>query len=265
MCRVLFGVGEGKRIRALLKAFIDASENDPYKEARGKGRAHADGWGYVLLRKGSVDHYRSEKPVFEDEEGVGKLETSLDGFVVLLAHSRAASQGTKGIFNAQPFAFSTRRGFSFWLYHNGDLNKDEIIKLAEFSEDDLKHTSDSYVFGAYLCRKLESVSKEDLLKYYSEIKRTTKTSFNTGALFLTPDSITGFVTAYSKPEYLLRRENWEYVRQIVLSEENLFAVASSTLELYHRANWRNAVNGTAFYIEIDLEGEKFSVQELILG
>ncbi|WP_010478053.1 class II glutamine amidotransferase domain-containing protein [Thermococcus zilligii] len=265
MCRVLFGVGEGKRIRPLLEAFIDASENDPYKEARGKGREHRDGWGYVLLGKGAVNHYRSGRPVFEDEEGVEKLETSLDGFVVLLAHSRAASQGTKGLFNVQPFAFSTGRGFFFWLYHNGDLDKDEIIRLAELSREDLKNASDSYVFGAYLSRKLESLSKEDLLKRYSEIRGTTKTSFNTGALFLTPDSIKGFVTAYSEPEYILRRENWDYARQIVLSEKNLFAVASSTLELYHRASWRNAVNGTAFYVELNPEGEKFSVQELVLG
>lgn len=265
MCRVLFAVGEGKKMRPLLDAFVKASENDPYKAARGKGSQHKDGWGYVLFRDGSLMHYRSERSVFEDLEAVKKLSESLHGFTVLLTHSRAASQGSKDIFNVQPFAFSTRRGFSFWLYHNGDLDKKRIIELAEFEEKDFEKASDSYAFAAYLCRKLESPSEGDLLRHYSLISTTTRTSFNTGTLFLSPDSMVGFITAYAEPTYLLKRQNWDYVRQIVLREEGLFAVASSTLELYHEAKWTNAVNGTAFYIEIDHKNEDFNVKELVLG
>jgi predicted glutamine amidotransferase len=265
MCRVLFAVGEGERMRPLLEALVKASENDPYKAARGKGNQHRDGWGYVVFQDGSLTHYRSEKPVFEDMEAVKKLSGSLHGFTVLLAHSRAASQGTKSLFNVQPFAFSSRRGFSFWLYHNGDLDKEKIIELAEFDKKDFEKASDSYAFGAYLCRKLESPSEGHLLEHYSKIARTTKTSFNTGAFFLSPDSAVGFVTAYAEPTYLLRRQNWDYVRQIVLNEKDLFAVASSTLELYHEAKWENAVNGTAFYVEIDGKNERFNVKKLILG
>ncbi|NJF24426.1 class II glutamine amidotransferase [Thermococcus sp. Bubb.Bath] len=266
MCRVLFAVGNGEEIAPLIDALVKASENDPYKEARGKGKAHRDGWGYALLKKDSLTHYRSSKPIFEDIEGVERLKDSLNGFLAVIAHTRAASQGAKNPFNAQPFAFSSRKGFSFWLYHNGDLNKSEIIKLADFEEAHFEKASDSYAMGAYLCRKLESFEVDEVLKHYSVLAKTANTSLNTGTLFLTPSGrATGFVTAYSKPTYLLKRENWDYVRQIVLRKENLFAMSSSTLELYHEVEWRNAVNGTAFYVDIDLEREAFSLRELVLG
>ncbi|ASJ02666.1 hypothetical protein A3L09_05035 [Thermococcus profundus] len=266
MCRVLFAVGEGEKIKPLLDALVKASENDPYKEARGKGKAHRDGWGYALLKKESVMHYRSSRPIFEDIEGVERLKDSLQGFLAVIAHTRAASQGAKNLFNVQPFAFSSRKGFSYWVYHNGDLNKAEVIKLADFEETHFEGASDSYAMGAYLCRKLDSFERDEVLKHYSILAKTANTSFNTGTLFLGPSgNAAGFVTAYSKPTYLLKRENWDYVRQIVLRRENLFAVGSSTLELYHRAEWKNAVNGTAFYVDIDFGDETFSVQELVLG
>ncbi|WP_456369257.1 class II glutamine amidotransferase [Thermococcus sp.] len=265
MCRVLFAVGEGREMKPLLDALVKASENDPYRAARGKEGRHEDGWGYLVFRDGRLEHYRSRKAIFNDLESVQRLRDSLDGFTILLAHSRAASQGSKGMFNVQPFAFSTRRGFSFWLYHNGDLDRKRLIELGEFEESDLEHASDSYILGAYLCRKLRAPKKDELLGKYSGVIPAVTTSLNTGALFLSGDSLLGFVTAYSKPTYLLRRENWEYVRQIVLKGNSLFAVASSTLELYHKADWENAINGTAFYVEIDPEEGRFEVESLIMG
>jgi len=266
MCRVLFAVGDGEGIQPLVDALVKASKNDPYKEARGKGNEHGDGWGYTLLKKDSLLNYRSGKPIFEDIEGVERLKGSLSGFLVVIAHARAASQGAKNLFNVQPFSFSSRKGFSYWIYHNGDLNKAEVIRLADFDEAHFEDASDSYAMGAYLCRMLDSFEADEVLKHYSILAKTANTSFNTGTLFLSSSGeAAGFVTAYSKPTYLLKRENWDYVRQIVLRRGNLFAVGSSTLELYHKAEWQNAVNGTAFYIDIDLEGETFGVRELVLG
>ncbi|WP_232461699.1 class II glutamine amidotransferase [Thermococcus pacificus] len=250
----------------LVDAFVMASEKDPYKEARGKGREHRDGWGYVLFKDGNVRHYRSLRPVFEDIDAVESLKSELEGFVVLMAHSRAASQGSKNLFNTQPFGFSTRRGFSYWIYHNGDLDKGKIIEMAEFEEKDLESASDSYAMAAYLCRRLESFEASELLKHYSALAKTAKTSFNTGTLFLGSDgTAAGFVTAYSKPLYIMNPKNWDYVRQNVLREDGLFAVGSSTLELYFKAEWKPVVNGTAFYVDIDFENEAFNVKELVLG
>lgn len=266
MCRVLFAVGDGGELSPLVDALVESSRNDPYKEARGKGREHRDGWGYVVLKREGVESYRFVKPIFEDSGGVEGLKASLKGFSALLLHSRAASQGPKNLFNTQPFGFSSRKGFSYWVYHNGDLDKGKIIRMAEFEEDHFRHASDSYAMASYLCRRLESFEKDELLRHYSLLSRTANTSFNTGTLFLGSDGrAVGFVTAYSKPLYIMNSRNWDYVRQIVLRKENLFAVGSSTLELYHRDEWKPVVNGTAFYVDIDFEGEAFEVEELVLG
>jgi predicted glutamine amidotransferase len=266
MCRVLFAVGNGEEMAPLVDAFVRASEKDPYKEARGKKPYHGDGWGYVLFKNNSVRHYRSLRPVFEDENGVKALKGELDGFVILMAHSRAISQGEKSLLNTQPFAFSTRRGFSFWLYHNGDLDKAKIIEMAEFERKDLEGTSDSYTMGAYLCRRLGSYGPDELLTHYSKMMGATNTSLNTGSLFLGPKGdLVGFVTAYSRPTYIMNPKNWDYVRQIAIRRDGLFAVASSTLELYLDWEWEPVVNGTAFYVRIDPQSGEFEVESLTMG
>ena len=264
MCRVLFAVGDGDKMVPLVEAIVRASENDPYKEARGRGSQHRDGWGYVLLEDGSVRHYRSVRPVFEDEPGVEGLVGSLDGFSVLLVHTRAASQGSKGLLNTQPFALSSA-GFSCWLYHNGDLNKSGLLERTGFDKGSLEKASDSYVMALHVCGAIRSVERDELLRVYSSLMPLVNTSLNTGSLFLGPDWVRGFITAYSRPEYLLRRENWDYVRQMLLRSEDLFAVASSTLELYHRAEWSPLRNGTALYLEISPGEESFTVEELVMG
>jgi len=265
MCRVLFAAGRGEEMVPLVDAFVKASRNDPYKAARGKRPYHGDGWGYVLLRDEGVSHYRSLRPVFEDNTAVERLKNSLEGFTVLMAHSRAASQGGRSLFNVQPFAFSTRRGFSFWLYHNGDLDKGKLIEMAGFEERDLEGASDSYALGAYLCRKLGSPEPDEVLRLYSPVMKATNTSLNTGTLFQTPEGISAFITAYSKPLYIMNPKNWDYVKQMVLRRENLFAVASSTLELYLRDEWKPVLNGTAFYVRIDPREERFEVESLTMG
>jgi len=264
VCRVLFAVGKGKDMIPLVKAIVKASEKDPYKEARRKGSQHRDGWGYVLLTRDSVQHYRSVEPVFEDSQGVKTLVESLDGFSVLLVHSRAASQGSKEIVNTQPFSLSSP-GFSCWIYHNGDLDKEGLIKKAGLEGELLTNASDSYVMALHVCKALRSVEKNELLRVYSSLMPIAKTSLNTGSLFVGPGLWRGFITAYSRPEYLLKRENWDYVRQIKLRREGLFAVASSTLELYHKAEWSPITNGTAFYVDILPEEARFRVEELVMG
>lgn len=258
-------MGDGERIRPLVGALVAASENDPYKEKRGKGRQHKDGWGYTLLSGGKVEHYRSSDPIFRDEDGIEGLIEKLDGFSVLMSHARAASQGGRDLLNTQPFSFSSRRGFSFWLYHNGDINKARLIELGEF-EGDLAGVSDSYVLGAYLCRKLGGTAKEELLRLYSPVMEATNTSLNTGLLFLLPGgSARAFLTAYSLPLYIMRPANWDYVRQVEVEDENLFALASSTLELYHRIPWKPVQNGTAFYLTIDVKKGDFKIERLVMG
>ena len=254
MCRILFATGRGRAIWPLTEALRSSAENDPYRmRASGKNQ-HRDGWGYVLLVGGAVHHYRSSAPIFEDEDGFLGLTKLLSRAkeAVLLAHARASTQGSLGLFNAQPFAFSTRRGFSFWFFHNGDLYKDKVIELAGFDENDLKDVSDSYAFSAYLCRALQRPEKDELLKHYSIGASLAKSTFNTATLFLLPDgSWRAFVTAYMVEKYWESEAHRDYARLIELEEGGVFAVASSTLELYHDADWKGVQNGTAYLITPD--------------
>ena len=248
MCRILFALGDGEEIKPLAEALRRASEHDPYRLKLSGKESHADGWGYVLLKDGEVYHYRSIEAIFEDEEGFSGLLNLLRGRVVLLAHARAASQGGKSLFNVQPFPFSSCRGFSFWFLHNGDLNKEEIVRRASFDGKDFQNASDSYTFGAYLCRFLEGPDGKSLLRVYSAGVEVTKTSFNTMTLFMTPEGKwKAFVTAYMVQPYLEDPVKRDYARLIELREP--FAVASSTLGLYHEAEWRDVPNGSAYLVD----------------
>jgi len=251
MCRILFAAGEGAKIKPLVDATLKASQHDPYKARRGKRPYHGDGWGYVLLKGGSVRHYRSMEPMFEDGKGVENLKGELEGFVVLMIHARAASQGNKDLFNVQPFAFSTRRGFTYWLLHNGDLDKARIIEMGEFDEKDLETASDSYTFATYLCRRLESTDLSEVLLHYGAIGETAKTAFNTMTLFHDPrKGFKAFITAKMRDELLEDQLEYDYYRLLLLEKEGLFAVASSTVELYHPQEYERIPNGTAFEVGI---------------
>lgn len=37
MCRILFAVGEGRKVKSLVDTLVKASENDPYKAKKGWG------------------------------------------------------------------------------------------------------------------------------------------------------------------------------------------------------------------------------------
>ncbi len=248
MCRILFAMGDGEELRPLAEAFRKSAEHDPYRARRSGKTGHADGWGYVLLGEGGIVHYRSPRPVFEDEDGFSGLLDSLSGEVVLMAHARAASQGAKSLFNVQPFSFSSRKGFSFWFSHNGDLDKEAVIERAGFDREHFEGTSDSYAFSAYLCRLLDGPTAENLLEHYSFGANVSRTTFNTMTLFLMPDgSWRAFITAYMSSSYYENPLHRNYARLIALTKP--FAIASSTLELYYRAGWSEVPNGTAYLIE----------------
>ncbi|WP_297497756.1 class II glutamine amidotransferase [Thermococcus sp.] len=248
MCRILFAMGDGDELKPLAEALRKSAEYDPYRERKSGKTSHADGWGYVILREDGIAHYRSPRPIFEDERGFSGLLDNLRGEAVLMAHARAASQGAKSLFNAQPLSFSSRKGFSFWFSHNGDLDKETVIERAGFEREHFEETSDSYAFSAYLCRLLDGPSVESLIEHYSFGASVSRTTFNTMTLFLMPDgSWKAFITAYMSPTYYHNALHRDYAKLIKLSRP--FAIASSTLELYHGADWVEIPNGTAYLIE----------------
>ncbi|AHF79476.1 class II glutamine amidotransferase [Thermococcus paralvinellae] len=264
MCRILFAVGEGEKVKSLVDTLVKASENDPYKAKRKWGEKHKDGWGYLLLVNNSVVHYKSEKPIFGDLGEVEKLKERLEEFVVLLAHTRAASQGEVRLFNVHPYHFSTERGFEFWIFHNGDLNKEKLVELGKFNGEVLKNASDSYTMGVYLSRKLEGIEKEQILRRFRELKGTVNSALNTASLFIDANGkVRGFITAYMKDDLLKHETEYNYYRLLKLKKD-LFAVVSSTFELYSDLPFEHVENGTAFYIKIEPKEMKFEVEEIKL-
>ncbi|WP_461866829.1 class II glutamine amidotransferase [Thermococcus sp.] len=258
MCRILFAVGDGDEIRELLDVLVLSSRNDPYKAKRHRGNQHRDGWGYILLKDGIAEHYRSMTPIFQDK-AVKRLKERLSGFSVLMAHSRAASQGNKNLFNVQPFGFSSRKGFSFWFLHNGDLNKKEIVDMAELEREKVENASDSFTTAVYLCRFLEGSDEENLLAVFRELKKTTNTALNTATLIINPqEEVKAFITAYMTEKASLEHD---YYRLLTLRKGNIFAVVSSTFELYSGETFRGVENGEAFYVDVSFEKENFEVKK----
>ncbi|WP_054840015.1 hypothetical protein [Thermococcus sp. JCM 11816] len=60
-------------------------------------------------------------------------------------------------------------------------------------------------------------------------------------------------------KYTNSLDDWNYARLIELKANDLYAVASSTLELYHEARWKTLNNGTAISISGGDKIERFSL------
>ncbi|CAB49028.1 class II glutamine amidotransferase [Pyrococcus abyssi] len=261
MCRILLAVGNGYRMRPLVEALIKASKDDPYKAARGRGNQHKDGWGYVLVSNGSIIHYKSSKPIFEDEEANNLLE-KLPDFGVLILHSRAASQGKVNSFNAQPFSYASPHGYQLYFMHNGDLLKELLLEGLKLPKDKYEEVSDSYLAGLYLSLFIGSTSDEDIVERLALLKPTVRTSLNTGGILVTPGGeVKAFGTAYMSEEYLDDPLSKNYMRIMSFYSADLFAMMSSTLELYTFIPLDEVENGTAFVVSVNLEEEKFDVRK----
>ncbi|WP_430515256.1 class II glutamine amidotransferase [Pyrococcus woesei] len=260
MCRILLAVGEGQRIVPWIEAFVRASENDPYKEARGKGKSHKDGWGYVLITEDYVKHYKSKKPVFEDEE-VDELKKNISGFSVLMAHSRAASQGSVETFNAQPFSFGSPHGYQLYFMHNGDLNKSMLLDALKLPKEKFLDVSDSYVAGMYVSLFVTSQEDEEIVKAISALKEVVNTSLNVGIILASPGRLKVIGVAYMREEFLENKAERDYMRLITFPDFDLFVLASSTLELYTYFPVDEVPNATIFSLEVSLKEKEFEVKK----
>jgi len=256
LCRILLAAGEGYRMRPLVEALIRASENDPYKARRGRGNQHRDGWGYVLITKDKIEYYKSPKPIFKDERS-SQLMTNLKGFGVLLLHSRAASQGGVNLFNTQPFAYGSPHGYQLFFMHNGDLIKDLLLEGLKLPKEKFEEASDSYLAGMYISLFLRDTDDKSIVERLALLKNVVRTSLNTGGIILTPKEIKLFGTAYMREEFLEKEAERNYMRLLSFYSADLFAMMSSTLELYTFLPLDNVNNSTIYVVDVDLDKETF--------
>jgi len=252
MCRILIATGEGEKLRELALAMRSASHRDPYKASRGRGWSHRDGWGYLLVTRDGLQHYRSTNSLPSDSAGFETLLNSISDGSILMMHSRAASQGEISLINTQPFVISTEGGAMAWLIHNGDLDREAVAGMLERGpgEDALKGLSDSYVLAMYVGEAMRS-AEGDVSPFLMNLTEHVKTTLNAALLVMRNKSIRTTVVAYSNPDYAKDPRNWNYSRVIHLEEPAVMALASSTLELYYRGPWRTLKNGTVVSFEIN--------------
>lgn len=111
-------------VRDIFAIFRQGSRCDPYVKAIGpQYTCHPDGWGFILYDGATLQHHRSSRPVWEDDN---TLPTLPGKSVFGIFHSRFASDSSlNSPICSHPFMVATESGVLF-LAHNGSVQ-------AEFS------------------------------------------------------------------------------------------------------------------------------------
>jgi len=242
MCRLALIVGTDVDVATkAVEAFVRASRCDPYladlSNTSTKCAAHSDGWGFTLIEVGdrgvkTAAFYKSGKPVYDDSQGLSHLTSllaSVSGGFALLLHSRKASVGSPGGYNAHPFVYEGK-GFTYWLAHNGTADEVSLRRVLGISE--ALDVSDTQLLGRYIYGRLESLDFENVAKAYSEAVKYIKTAMNTVSLAYSSRDVTGIVTSYVVKSYIDDEKRLRYYKLLAISGGSVEVFASSTLGLY---------------------------------
>ncbi len=122
MCRMIAYCGDNAEdLRKLFAFFRDGSQCDPKVKAAFQGcEGHPHGWGYVLHNGGGLAHYRTARPVWEDDAELPPLRP---GKIWAILHSRLT--GEDSILSplcSHPFVAPMVHQ-TIYLAHNGGLVK----------------------------------------------------------------------------------------------------------------------------------------------
>ena len=233
MCRILFYKGTVlDRLTTLLDLIKQASKNDPLLNiaSNSKRKAHSDGWGYALLTKNTSIYYKSLAPIYNDVKGFTNLLDTIKSLeneeVVLLVHTRAASEGSINMVNTQPIKYSTSIT-EFFLAHNGTLYKERLLQILNIKHSNTENLSDTYLAGLYIAYTLESLDTNSLLKAYRILANYTKSAFNTISIFIPfqEDTIVIITNYYVTQEPAKTR----YYQLFIEEKNNYTAYYSSTI------------------------------------
>jgi hypothetical protein len=104
---------------ALYSGLKNACGNDPTLQAVAAGCSrHCHGWGYVIHAANGLFHYRSARPIYDDNVVLPKLE----GEIRAIFHGRYASnEKLSGHIFSHPFVTATDDEIIF-LAHNGGVS-----------------------------------------------------------------------------------------------------------------------------------------------
>jgi predicted glutamine amidotransferase len=119
-CRMFGYAGKSQKdLEALYSGLKDACGNDPTLHAVAAGCSrHCHGWGYVIHAANGLFHYRSARPIYDDQVVLPKLE----GEIRAIFHGRYASnENLTGHIFSHPFMTTTNDEVIF-LAHNGGVS-----------------------------------------------------------------------------------------------------------------------------------------------
>jgi glutamine amidotransferase len=118
-------------VRELHAGLKRACANDPTLPAVAAGCSrHCHGWGYVIHADNGLFHYRTARPIYEDDTALPKLE----GVIRAIFHGRFASKPElAGAIFSHPFMAATD-GAILFLAHNGGVEADGLPERKVDSE-----------------------------------------------------------------------------------------------------------------------------------
>jgi len=120
-----------KDLHALYSGFKRACANDPTLHAVAPGcSSHCHGWGYIIHAENGLFHYRTSRPVYEDNVILPELQ----GEIRAIFHGRYASnEKLLGHIFSHPFVASTDDEIIF-LAHNGGVTPENELERSVDSE-----------------------------------------------------------------------------------------------------------------------------------
>ena len=148
--------GEDKgELESLFSCLVRSAKKDPIT-----GDVHGDGWGVVAYTDaGTLIHYRSALPIFEDNKANKVLEL-LEGKMWVIAHARLATD--KSLVDAKfshPYLETTPDEL-IYVAHNGSVDKEG---LGRYLGIDAKYMVDSELIGKFFVKEgLDQLSLDKL-------------------------------------------------------------------------------------------------------
>lgn len=216
MCRMFAYLGSSPRkVEELLDCLKKSAEKDVYLN----NSSHPDGWGFVLLTKDKIFHYRSANPIFNEEFPINLKSEEM----MLIVHARQATD--KSLVGSQfshPYVESNEKAI-YYFAHNGSVDKEALSKILNInsvrmvdSELALKYIINGDIFGNI--HSLKKFTKSSLNMFLLEIERNGNASL--------------YYMNYVNRNYLQSKNISDIYYKMYIDNENGIAVYSSTINYY---------------------------------
>ncbi|MCI2414721.1 MAG: class II glutamine amidotransferase [Candidatus Aramenus sp.] len=224
MCRMFAYVGESvEDMKLLYSLLVESARKDVIAERLGLNPVHGDGWGLAIYDGERLLHYRSSKPIFEEE----LPDIEVKGKFYAIFHARqATNKATVSARFSHPFLETNETQLVF-LAHNGWVDEERLKEKLNF-------------------RPSITTDSELALKYYTKIgdvkflEEVTKSALNLLILKVSRESGEAELLYEN---YYVRKDRPEYYDMYLWEGKGGIAVMSSTLKYYGNLKVRDVEKG----------------------